>query len=151
VLSRQKLPVIDRTKYAPAALLEKGAYVLADSSGKPDLILIASGSEVHIGLEAAKRLAQAGVAVRVVSMPSWALFEKMPEEYKESVLPSNIRYRIAIEAGVPMGWERYIGETGKMIGIERFGASAPGGTVMERFGFSAENIVETALDLLKKK
>ncbi len=151
ILSRQNLPVIDRKNHPPAVLLEKGAYVLAESDKKPDILLIASGSEVHIGLEAANRLAQAGVAARVVSMPSWELFEKMPEDYKETVLPSNIKARIGIEAGVPLGWERYIGEAGKMIGIRRFGASAPGPTVMKNFGFSAENIVETALELLKKR
>lgn len=149
ILSRQKLPVLDRTSYRSADGLENGAYVLADTDGKPDIILIATGSEVHIALEAGKNLAQKGVAARIVSMPSWELFEKTSKEYKDKVLLPDVTARIAVEAGLPMGWERYVGNTGSVIGMMGFGASAPGGTVMENFGFTAENIVKTAMDMLK--
>ncbi len=150
ILSRQKLPIIDRSRYAPADQLENGAYVLADTDNTPDLILIGTGSEVHICLEAREELAKQNIAARVVSMPSWELFDRMPNDYQEKVLPPNVRCRIAVEAGVPMGWERYIGIDGKMIGMRRFGASAPGKVMLEKFGFTAENIVQTALGLLKK-
>ncbi|MFC1516634.1 transketolase [Thermodesulfobacteriota bacterium] len=148
LLSRQKLPVLasDRSKDG----LLKGAYVLSDSSDKPDMIIIATGSEMHIALEARERLSREGVAVRVVSMPSWELFEKTGQEYKDQVLPPDVPVRIAVEAGQPMGWRRYVGDRGTVIGIADFGASAPGGTVMEKFGFTPENVVEKALALLKK-
>jgi len=148
ILSRQKLPIIDRNQYAPAAELEKGAYVLADTNQTPDLILIGTGSEVHICLEARQKLAEQKINARVVSMPSWELFDQMPKAYQDSVLPPSVKCRIAVEAGIPMGWERYIGAAGKMIGMHRFGASAPGPVMMEKFGFSAENIVQTAKKLL---
>jgi len=148
ILSRQKLPVIDRKLYPAADLLANGAYILTDSDGKPDVILIATGSEIHISLEAKAMLAKKDVAARVVSMPSWELFEKMPQDYKDTVLPPDVKARVAVEAGLPMGWEKYIGDNGIVIGISTFGASAPGGTVLEKFGFTAENIVETALNLL---
>ncbi|MBC2716931.1 MAG: transketolase [Desulfobacteraceae bacterium] len=148
ILSRQKLPVIDRSKYPSSDLLENGAYVLADSDGTPDVILIASGSEVSISIEAGKKLAGKGVAVRVVSMPSWELFDKMPEDYKDSVLPPTVKSRVAVEAGLPLGWEKYTSDAGVTIGISTFGASAPGGTVLKNFGFTVDNIVETALKLL---
>ena len=159
ILSRQKLPVLDRSRYGLAEGLASGAYILFDSSGsdsegpdsegRPDLILIASGSEVHIALTAAGILADRGVSVRVVNMPSWELFEKMPQEYKDKVLLPDVEKRIAVEAGIPMGWERYVGSGGAIIGITGFGVSAPGGLVMERFGFTFENIVEKAMELLK--
>ncbi len=153
ILSRQKLPVLDRSRYGLAEGLTSGAYILSDilanSEGKPDIILIASGSEVHIALEAANCLAAKGVAVRVVNMPSWELFEKMPQEYKDKVLWPDVEKRIAIEAGIPMGWERYVGSGGAIIGITGFGVSAPGGAVMERFGFTSGNIVKKAMELLK--
>ena len=158
ILSRQKLPVLDRSRYGLAEGLASGAYILFDSSGsdsegpdsegRPDLILIASGSEVHIALTAAGILADRGVSVRVVNMPSWELFEKMPQEYKDKVLLPDVEKRIAVEAGIPMGWERYVGSGGAIIGITGFGVSAPGGLVMERFGFTPENIVEKAMELL---
>jgi len=148
ILSRQKLPVLDRSKYGPADGLANGAYILSDSTGKPDIILIASGSEVHIALEAADSLTAKDVQVRVVNMPSWELFEKMPQEYKDKVLLPDVEKRIAVEAGIPMGWERYAGSGGKIIGITGFGVSAPGGLVMEKFGFTPENIVEKATELL---
>jgi transketolase len=150
ILSRQKLPVLDRTTYPSADGLSNGAYILSDSDGQPDLILIATGSEVHIAIKAQESLAQKGVAVRVVSMPSWELFDKTTPGYKNSVLLPDVTTRIAIEAGIPMGWERYVGNSGAIIGVTRFGASAPGNTVMEKFGFTAENIVQKAMDLLNR-
>ncbi|MCK4469140.1 MAG: transketolase, partial [Desulfobacterales bacterium] len=149
ILSRQKLPVLDRSRYAAAEGLANGAYILSDSDGRPDIILIASGSEVHIALEAANSLVAKGVQVRVVNMPSWELFEKKSQEYKDKVLLPDVEKRIAVEAGIPMGWEQYVGNRGAIIGITGFGVSAPGGLVMERFGFTSENIVEKAMDLLK--
>ena len=152
ILSRQKLEVISRSDNAfpPASNLAKGAYVLSDSDGKPDLILMASGSEVQLVLNAKEGLKEKGVKVRVVSMPCWELFENMPEEYRERVFPKDITARIAVEAGVPMGWERYVGTGGAVIGIDHFGASAPGGTLMEKFGFTVENVVAKAMKILKK-
>lgn len=149
ILSRQKLPVIDRITYSAADKLANGAYVLSDSDDKPDIILIATGSEVHIVLEAGRILEAKVISVRIVNMPSWELFEKMPQEYKDKVLLPDVEKRIAVEAGIPMGWERYVGNSGAIIGITGFGVSAPGGTVMERFGFTPENIVEKAIELLK--
>ncbi|MCP4350173.1 MAG: transketolase [Desulfobacterales bacterium] len=149
ILSRQKLPVLDRTLYNPADKLANGAYTLADSQGNPDIILIATGSEVHTALEAKKLLEEKGVAVRVVNMPSWELFEKTSQEYKDKVLLPHVTVRIAIEAGHPMGWERYVGDGGTVIGMGSFGASAPGGEVMKKFGFTPENIVKKATELLK--
>ena len=150
ILSRQKLPVIDQTKYGFAKGLENGAYILTDSKEKPDIIFIATGSEVHITLEAMDLLEKKNISSRVVSMPSWELFEKTSREYKDDVLLPDVSLRIAVEAGHPMGWERYVGNSGKIIGITSFGASAPGGTVMKKFGFTAENIVQKALDLLNR-
>ena len=148
ILSRQKLPVLPPNSMENG--LADGAYILTDCKGKPDIILIATGSEVHITLEAQKRLAQENVAVRVVSMPSWELFEQTPQEYKDRVLLPDVGVRLAIEAGSPMGWERYVGNNGDIIGIKDFGASAPGGTVMKQFGFTPENIVQKAMELLRK-
>ncbi|RZB37305.1 MAG: transketolase [Desulfobacteraceae bacterium Eth-SRB2] len=148
ILSRQKLPVLNRDTIENG--LTDGAYILADCEGKPDIILIATGSEVHIALEAQKRLALENIAARVVSMPSWELFEKIPQEYKDRVLLPDVTVRLAIEAGSPMGWEHYVGNRGAVIGMSGFGASAPGGTVMKQFGFTPENIVQKAMELLKK-
>ncbi len=149
VCSRQKLPVLDRTQYAPADGLHRGAYVLCDpQQGEPELILMASGSEVSVMLEAAEELAADGVRVRTVSFPSWELFEKQPEDYRHSVLPSRVRKRLAVEAGSPMGWCRYTGDEGAVIGLERFGESAPGAQVLAELGLTAENIVSTARQLL---
>jgi len=148
ILSRQKLPVIDRTIYSSADKLVNGAYILSDSDGKPDIILIATGSEVHITLKAGKILEEKGISVRVVSMPSWELFENTSQEYKDKVLLPDVNVRIAVEAGISMGWERYTGSSGAVIGINEFGASAPGNIVMEKFGFTSENIVQKATELL---
>jgi transketolase len=148
ILSRQKLPVIARSIDNSADKLVNGAYILSDSDGKPDIILIATGSEVHIALEAGKILEEKGVSVRVVSMPSWELFEKTSQEYKDKVLLPDVTRRITVEAGISMGWERYAGSNGAVIGINEFGASAPGNIVMEKFGFTSENIVQKAMGLL---
>lgn len=148
LFSRQNLPVIDRETLAPVKGVKNGAYVLSDCNGKPDIILIATGAEVHITLEAQKRLVEKGIAARVVSMPCWELFEQMPDDYKKSVLPADVPVRLSVEAGITMGWERYVGINGGTIGVDRFGASAPGNTVMKEYGFTVENIVETALKIL---
>ncbi len=148
ILSRQKLPVIDRKIYSSADKLVNGAYILSDSDGKPDIILIATGSEVDITLKAGKILEEKGISVRVVSMPSWELFENTSQEYKDKVLLPDVTARIAVEAGISMGWERYTGSNGVVIGINEFGASAPGNIVMEKFGFTSENIVQKAMGLL---
>ena len=150
ILSRQKLPVIDRSVYARAEGLLKGAYVLADTDGTPDIIIIATGSEVHISIAAKELLLEKGIRARVVSMPSMELFNETPQEYRDAVLPHEIKNRITVEAGISMGWERYAGEKGVIIGIDRFGSSAPGGTVMKEYGFTAENIVEKAMELMGK-
>ncbi len=150
VLTRQGLPVIDLTHTANGPeYLEKGAYILRDSDGQPDIILIASGSEVKVALEAQETLKKEDISVRVVSMPSWELFEKQPKEYKEKVFPAAIKKRIAIEAGATLGWYKYITDEGDVIGIDRFGESAPGGQLMEEFGFTGENVVSKAKKLLK--
>ncbi|MBW2604927.1 MAG: transketolase [Deltaproteobacteria bacterium] len=148
ILSRQKLPVLKSGTMEDD--LTKGAYVMADCDGKPDIILIGTGSEVHIVLEAKARLIEKGVAARVVSMPSWELFEKTSQKYKDRVLLPDVQTRLAVEAGSPMGWCRYIGTGGAVIGINGFGASAPGGIVMEKYGFTWNHIVEKALELIKK-
>jgi transketolase len=150
ILSRQKLPVIDRDRFSPAEGLRKGAYILEDSENKPDVILIATGSEVHIALEAKAQLSENSISARVVSMPCWELFESTSQDYKDTVLPPEVTRRIAIEAAVPMGWERYVGTGNPIIGISGYGASAPGGTVMKKYGFTAANIVEKALQLLER-
>ena len=148
ILSRQKLPVLDAAK--TKGKLFNGAYVLKDCEDLPDVILIATGAEVHIALEAQNMLFQKGIAVRVVSMPSWELFEQTSQDYQDSVLPPAVKARVAIEAGIPSGWERYVGRNGKVVGMTTFGASAPGATLMANFGFTAENVVEKATELLSK-
>jgi transketolase len=151
VLTRQKLPVIDRKTFAPASGLSQGAYVLADADGSaPDVILIATGSEVSMALEAHGQLTKDGIRSRVVSMPSWELFDAQPQSYRDTVLPPSVRARVSIEAASPFGWERYVGLNGAIIGVTHFGASAPGPTVMREFGFTPEHIVETAKVVLKR-
>jgi transketolase len=147
VFTRQKLPVIDRTACAPADGVAKGAYVLIDPPDrKPEMILIATGSEVHPSLEACKVLTEKGIAVRVVSMPSWELFEAQPLEYRQEVLPPDVTARLTIEAAASFGWRRYAGPGGKIIGIDRFGASAPGEVNQQKFGFTAERVIAEAQD-----
>jgi transketolase len=148
ILSRQNLPVLDRSLYPSAAMLSKGAYVLSDSKKTPDIILIGTGSEVYLCLEAQTLLAKKNVAARVVSMPSWELYERTSQRYKDSVLPPKVTARVAVEAGISMGWERYVGGTGAVIGIHRFGASAPGSLVIKKYGMKASAIVSKAMQLL---
>jgi transketolase len=152
ILTRQGLPIFDRNKFAPASDVRKGAYILKDSpSAAPDLILIATGSEVSLALKAQEKLQEEDINARVVSMPSWELFEKQSEDYKESVLPAGVGARLAIEAASPLGWHRWTGTQGDVIGIERFGASAPGPRVMEEMGFNLDNICNRAKKLLGNK
>jgi transketolase len=150
VFTRQKLPVLNRQTTAPAGGVKYGGYILWQSSDTPEVILIGTGSEVHIALEAGRLLSEQGVAVRVVSLPSWELFEAQPEEYRETVLPSGVKARISIEAGTTFGWERYVGTEGIAIGIDRFGASAPFNVLYQKFGLTADRIISEALRLLKK-
>ena len=145
VLTRQNLPTVDRAKLGAASGVAKGAYVLADPADeKPRVILIGTGSEVTLCLEAARRLADDGIAARVVSMPSWELFDDQPAEYRDSVLPPEITCRVAVEAGVEQGWRKYIGLGGGFVGMSGFGASAPAKVLMEKFGFTVENVVAQA-------
>jgi transketolase len=147
-LTRQALPTLDRSQMASASNVAKGAYVLVDSEQTPQLILIATGSELSLAVDAASRLRQEGIAVRVVSMPSWELFEEQSAAYKESVLPAQVRARIAIEAASPMGWSRYVGPEGDTVTLNHFGASAPAKTVFQQFGFTVENIIAKAKQIL---
>ena len=147
-LSRQDLATLDRSRYASAEGLRRGAYVLSDARVEPALILIASGSEVGLILAAAERLQRDGVAVRCVSMPSWDLFEAQPQRYRDEVLPPQVVARLAVELGVPQGWQRYTGAHGDMLGVERFGASAPAATLLREYGFSVDHVVARARTLL---
>ncbi len=148
-LSRQNVPTLDRNELASATGLQKGAYVLADlGNGNPDLVLMASGSEVHLALEAGKILAEKGNKVRVVSFPSWELFEQQSQQYRDAVLPPTLKNRIAVEAGITMGWEKWLGDSGVMVGLDHYGASAPAETLFEKYGFTVENIVKQTLSLL---
>jgi transketolase len=147
-LTRQNIPVIDRSQYAAASGVNRGAYVLADLGNKPEIILMASGSELHLIIQAGESLYKQGVNVRLVSFPSWELFKMQSQEYRDSVLPPEIKKRLAVEAGVPQGWERWIGDNGKYLCIDRFGASAPAEVLFEEYGFTVENIVALAKSLL---
>ncbi len=150
VLTRQDLPILDRTQYGSPEGVRQGAYVLADTPGrKPELVLIGTGSEVALIVAAQKELAQKGVAVRTVSMPSWELFEAQPQDYKNQVLPPDIPARLAVEAGISQGWCRYIGDKGATITIDHFGASAPAKVIFEKFGFTVDNVVSKALQVLE--
>jgi len=150
-LTRQEIPVIDQKKYASAKNLEKGAYILSDSEGVPDIILIASGSEVHLILKAQEELKKNKINARVVSMPSWNLFDQQNAAYKEEVLPKNIRKRLAVEAGSSVGWMKYTTDDGDVIGIDKFGESAPAEEIMKEYGFTVENVVKRANALFLKK
>jgi transketolase len=157
VFSRQAMPTLDRARYSAADGLRKGAYVLDDDgfgdavagegSGER-LLLIATGSELHLIVEAARTLRERGLRVRCVSMPSWELFDAQPQDYCDSVLPPDVPLRLAVEAGVPQGWERYVGSRGAVLGIDRYGASAPGDEVMQRYGFTADEVCRRAMALL---
>lgn len=146
-LTRQNLPIIDREKYADASGLAKGAYIIREAGGQPDLVILATGSEVSLAIDAAEQLDADGLKVQVVSMPCWELFDEQPDSYREEVIPRGVP-RLAVEAGATLGWYKYVGEDGAVIGIDRFGASAPGKTVMKEYGFSVENVVEQARALL---
>jgi transketolase len=151
ILSRQALPTLDRTKYAPAAGLARGAYVLADApDGRPDVLLLATGSEVALCVEAYEQLARAGVKARVVSMPCWGLFEQQDRAYREAVLPRSVSARVAVEQAAAFGWERYVGADGAIIGMHSFGASAPLKMLLKKFGFAPERIVEAAREQLHR-
>lgn len=150
-LTRQNLPILDRTQFAPASGLHQGAYILSEAqSGKPKVILIASGSEVSIALASQTELQAQGIATRVVSMPSWKLFADQPQSYRDQVLLPSVRARVAIEAASPMGWERWVGLDGAVVGLNHFGASAPAETLYEKFGLTASNLTATALHVLAK-
>ncbi|HEX7582825.1 MAG TPA: transketolase C-terminal domain-containing protein, partial [Gaiellaceae bacterium] len=146
-MSRQKLPTLEGTRRDGVA---RGAYVVweaEESNGQPDLILLASGSEVALSIDAARQLGEQGVQARVVSMPCWELFEAQPADYRDEVLPPDVKSRLSVEAGVALGWKRWVGDEGDSISIEHFGASAPGNTVLEKFGYTVDNVVARALAL----
>lgn len=152
ILTRQSVPTLDRSHYASAEGLRRGAYVLADApDGNPDVILIASGSEVSLVVEARDKLAEHKVSARIVSMPSWKLFDAQSQEYRDSVLLPSVSARVAVEAGVPLGWHRYVGDRGDVIGVDSFGASAPGDVMMREYGFTAENVCERVLAVLGRE
>jgi transketolase len=147
------VPTLDRTEVAPANGLERGAYALWESeeaNGLPDLILLATGSEVWVALGAARKLAEQDVHARVVSMPCWELFELQPSDYRDDVLPPDVKARLSVEAGVAQGWDRWVGDEGDTLALDRFGASAPGTTVLERLGYTVENVMRRALALRER-
>jgi transketolase len=149
VLSRQPLPTLDRKKYAPASGVALGAYVLGDASGgNPEVILIASGSEVSLAVEAHEKLVAEGIRSRVVSMPSWEIFEHQTQEYQDNVLPPRVTARVAVEQASTFGWERYVGRSGRMIGMKTFGASAPLKELQRKFGFEPDHVVTAAKEVL---
>jgi transketolase len=149
VLTRQNIPVLDRSRYASAEGLRRGGYVLADSDGQPDVILIATGSEIALAVDAFEELSGEGIKARVVSLPSWYLFDLEPDDYRESVLPGAVTARVAVEQGSTLGWDRYVGPGGRIIGMHTFGASAPLKEVERKFGFTPKKVAETARELLR--
>jgi transketolase len=149
-LTRQSVPTLDRSLYGPAELLHRGAYVLSDVDGTPDALILASGSEVKLALEAAETLAKDGTAARVISMPSWELFEAQPQDYKNTVLPENVTARVAIEAGATQGWHKYVGMNGTVIGLDHFGASAPIHDLFTNFGITAKSVVQAVQGLINR-
>ena len=151
-LSRQPLPTLDRSKYAPASGVARGAYVLADApGGNPEVILIATGSELCLAVEAHEKLVAEGIRSRVVSMPSWDIFEHQSQEYRDTVLPPGVNARVAIEQAATFGWERYVGREGRIIGMKTFGASAPLHALQKRFGFEPSRVVAAVKELLGRK
>jgi transketolase len=149
VLSRQPLPTLDRNKYAPASGVARGAYVLADASrGNPEVILIASGSELILAVEAHEKLIAEGIRSRVVSMASWDIFEHQTQEYRDRVLPPDVTARVAVEQASTFGWERYVGRSGRVIGMKTFGASAPLKELQRKFGFEPDQVASAAKELL---
>jgi transketolase len=152
ILTRQNVPVIDRSKFNPSTGVRRGAYVLADpASNKPEIILIATGSEVHLAIDVYEKLKAEGIQARVVNMPSWELFEQQPETYRNKIIPPEVTKRISIEAGSTQGWHRYVGLEGEAIGINHFGASAPMKILLREFGFTSENILNRVRSLLTRK
>jgi transketolase len=152
VLTRQDVPTIDRSRYASAEGLRRGGYVLADpSDGDPELILIATGSDVALALEAFEVLSGDGVRARVVSLPSWQTFDQQDDDYRESVLPASIEARVSIEEASTLGWDRYVGPRGRMIGMHTFGSSAPLKDVQTKYGFTPERVVEVAREVLERR
>ncbi len=151
VLTRQAVPTFDRSKYAPAAGVAKGAYILAEAAdGKPDVILMATGSEVSLCVSVYEQLKAEGIKARVVSMPSWDIFEKQSEDYKKQVLPPEVKARVSVEAASTFGWERYVGAKGKMVGMRSFGASAPLKDLLKKFGFTPDKIAEAAREAIRQ-
>lgn len=151
-LSRQPLPTLDRTKYAPASGLARGAYVLADApGGSPEVIIIASGSEVILAVQAHEQLIASGIRSRVVSMPSWDIFEHQTQEYRDNVLPPKVTARVAVEQASTFGWERYVGTTGRIIGMKTFGASAPLKELQRHFGFEPDHVAAAAKEVIGRK
>jgi transketolase len=152
VLTRQKLPTLDRTVCAPASEMAKGGYVLVRESRSPaDVILIATGSEVSLAVSAARTLEEKGISTRVVNLACWELFGRQDAAYRDAVLPPAVTARISVEAGVTLGWSRYVGDRGASVGIDRFGASAPAKVLFEKLGVTAERVVATALGLIGRK
>jgi len=151
ILTRQNLPVFDRTVFNSAANVLKGAYILKESEGEPELILMASGSEVYLALQAADKLQSEGIETRVISFPSWELFEMQSDDYKESVLPPSVKARVSIEAGVKQGWEKYTGDFGESISVEKFGASAPYEIIFTEYGFTTDKIISASRKVLNSK
>jgi transketolase len=150
VLTRQDVPTLDRAQFAPAAGLRRGGYILVDApQGKPDLILIATGSEVALIVAARDKLQAQNIAVRLVSLPSWELFDAQPSEYRDAVLPPSVRARFAVEAGASMGWHRYVGDHGDVLAVDRFGASAPGNVMLREYGFTVDNVCRRALAITR--
>ena len=150
-VSRQPVPTVDRSKYAPASGLAKGAYVLGDCDGTPDVILMATGTELGLAVGAYEQLTSEGIKARVVSMPCWELFEQQSQEYRDSVLPPAVTGRVVIEQAAALGWDRYAGATGSMIVMRTFGASAPLAALVEKFGFTPERVLEAARKQAKSK
>jgi transketolase len=149
ILSRQNMPTLDRARFAPAEGVRRGAYILADAEGgTPDLLLIATGSELSLAIAAREKLREENIHARVVSMPSWELFDEQPREYRDAVISPQVKARLAIEAGSPLGWHRYVGDGGSVLGVERFGASAPGEVMLREYGFTVEHVCKLAVDLL---
>jgi transketolase len=148
ILSRQGLPEFDRNRLAPAEGLQNGAYVISDAQGSPDILILASGSEVALAVEAQQILTEKGKQARVVSMPCMERFEQMPADYKNQILPPDVPVRLAVEAGISQGWHKYTGTRGAVISVDDFGASGKGSRVMAEYGFTAGNVVEKALELL---
>ncbi len=150
ILTRQKLSILDQNKYGSAKGLENGAYIVKDSKQKPDLLLIATGSEVSLALKSAEQLEAEGKNVRVISFPSWEIFEQQSAEYKQQIFPEEIKTRVSVEMGIGMGWQKYVGDSGEVMSIETFGASAPDNILYEKYGFTVENVVITAKRVLSK-